>query len=345
MPHPTIAVVIPNWNDSRYITKCLRSVLEQASPPDQVIVIDDASTDNSVEVIRAIIQPFAFAQLIVNPANLGVNGAVSVGLKQVTADHVLFLSANDFVLPGIFAKAREGFSRAPEAGLWSAMAWLVNEDDAVLRLHNSPVVSLTNTVISPENCAQLAFRAGNWFTGSTLIYRREAFFSVGGFDHAYGALTDLITAWAVASRFGAAYSPEPLAAFRMHADSYCISTLKGDSRLEDVRTRLQQRGPTLAPHLFSIAFIDRLILRFRFAALRYTGGQQLAEMAADERGWKRSALLGIHRIFPRGMRKLRIALGFLVLVPFDVLPTVIYRMLGWSIVRLRFRQPAMSHSS
>ena len=182
MPHPTIAVVIPNWNDSRYIVKCLRSVLEQESPPDQVIVIDDASTDNSVEVIRSLIAPFPWAQLIVNPANLGVNGAVSTGLKHVTADHVLFLSANDFVLPGIFAKAREAFSHAPQVGLWSAMAWLVNEDNAVIRLHNGPVVSLMDAVISPEKCAQLAFRVGNWFTGSTLIYRREAFFSVGGFD-------------------------------------------------------------------------------------------------------------------------------------------------------------------
>lgn len=343
MPQPpTIAVVIPNYNDSRYIPKCLRSVLEQASPPDQVIVIDDASTDNSVALIRAVIAPHGCAQLIVNPANLGVNGAVAAGLKQVTTDYVLFLSANDFVLPGIFAKAREGFSRAPEAGLWSAMAWLVNEDDAVIRLHMSPVVAVGDTVFSADECARLAYRVGNWFTGSTLIYRREAFNSIGGFDHAYGALTDLITAWAVASRYGAAYSPEPLAAFRIHADSYCVSTLKGDSRLDDVRIRLNQRGPALSPRLFNSAFIERVILRFRFAALRYTSGHMLEEIADHASGWKRAWLQGIHRMLPRSMQTLRVAIGFLILLPFDVVPTLIYRILGWSIVRLRFRQPAVA---
>ncbi len=343
MPQPpTIAVVIPNYNDSRYILKCLRSVLEQPSPPDQVIVIDDASTDNSVAIIRSVIAPHRCAQLIVNPTNLGVNGAVAAGLQHVTADYVLFLSANDYVLPGIFAKAREGFSRSPEAGLWSAMAWLVNENDAVIRLHMSPVVAIGDTVFSADECARLAHRVGNWFTGPTLIYRREAFNSVGGFDHAYGALTDLITAWAVASRYGAAYSPEPLAAFRIHAGSYCVSTLKGDSRLDEVRLRLEQCGPALSPLLFHRAFIERLILRFRFAALRYTGGQLLEEIADYASGWKRTCLQGIHSVLPRSLQALRIAIGFLILLPFDVVPTLIYRILGWSIVRLRFRQPAVA---
>ncbi len=335
---PTIAVVIPNYNDSRYIPKCLRSVLEQPSPPDQVIVIDDASTDNSVAIIRAVIEPHRCARLIVNAANLGVNGAVAAGLQQVTADYVLFLSANDFVLPGIFAKAREGFSRSPEVGLWSAMAWLVNEDDAVIRLHMSPVVALADTVFSADECAKLAYRVGNWFTGSTLIYRRDAFNSIGGFDHAYGALTDLITAWAVASRYGAAYSPEPLAAFRIHADSYCVSTLKGDSRMDEVRIRLAQRGPALSPRLFNSAFIDRVILRFRFAALRYTGGQLLEEIADHATGWKRAWLRGIHGILPRGMQTLRVAIGFLILLPFDVVPTIVHRCFGWVIVRMRHRK-------
>lgn len=343
MPQPpTIAVVIPNYNDSRYLLQCLRSVLEQPSPPDQVIVIDDASTDNSVAIIRSAIAPHRCAQLIINPANLGVNGAVAAGLQRVTADCVLFLSANDFVLPGIFAKAREGFSRAPKAGLWSAMAWLVDEDDAVIRLHFSPVVAVGDAVFSADECARLAYRVGNWFTGSTLIYRRDAFNSIGGFDHAYGALTDLITAWAVASRYGAAYSPEPLAAFRIHADSYCVSTLKGDSRLDEVRLRLEQCGPALSPRLFHRAFIERLILRFRFAALRYTGGHLLAEIADHASGWKRAWLRGLHRILPQGMQTLRVAIGFLILLPFDVLPTLLYRILGWSIVRLRFRQPAVA---
>lgn len=186
MPQPpTIAVVIPNWNDSQYIPKCLCSVLEPPSPPDQVVVIDDASTDNSVAIIRSVIEPHRCAQLIVNPSNLGVNGTMAVGLKHVTADYVLFLSANDFVLPGIFAKARQSFLRSPDAGLWSAMAWLVNEDNAEILQHFSPVVVMGDDNFSADERAKLAHRVGNWFTGSTPIYRREAFNDVGGFDPAY----------------------------------------------------------------------------------------------------------------------------------------------------------------
>ncbi len=338
---PTIAVIIPNWNDAKYIPCCLRSILEQDAPPDQLIVVDDASTDNSVDIIRLMIAHRPSAQLLVNSANLGVYGAIDVGLRHVTSDYVLFLSANDFVLPGIFHKARSCIAPSPGVGLWSAMAWLVNEDNAVIRLHTSPVIAVQDKVFSADECIKLAYRAGNWFTGSTLMYRRDALDSAGGFDPAYGGMSDLITAWIVASRYGAAYSPEPLAAFRIHSGSYTSSTLSIISSLEKMLARLRQLGPVLSPRLFSSAFVDRTILRFRFAALRKSGGLTMQDIAAHLEGWKSVLLRGINYVVPRNMRTIRIAAGFLILLPFDVVSTLIYRVLGWSIVRLRFRQPAV----
>ncbi len=335
---PTIAVVIPNWNDSQYISCCLRSILDQDVPPDQLIVVDDASTDNSVETIRTIIAHRPGAQLHVNAANLGVYGAVEVGMRHVTSDYVLFLSANDFVLPGIFHKARKCIADAPGVGLWSAMAWLVNEDNAVIRMHSSPVIALANKVFTADECIKLAYRAGNWFTGPTLIYRRDALDSAEGFDPAYGGMSDLITAWIVASRYGAAYSPEPLAAFRMHSGSYTSSTLSIISSLEKMLDRLRQRGPLLSPRLFNSAFVERTILRFRFAALRKSGGRTMQDIAAHLEGWKSVLLRGINRALPDSLHRLRIAAGFLILLPFDALPTFFYRFLGGTIVRMRFRQ-------
>ena len=52
---PSIAVIVPNRNDSRYLTRCLRSVLDQRAPPDELIVVDDQSADDSVALIRRLI--------------------------------------------------------------------------------------------------------------------------------------------------------------------------------------------------------------------------------------------------------------------------------------------------
>src|SRR5712664_2674630 len=192
-PVPRIAVIVPNRNDSRYLPRCIRSVLEQEEPPDELIIVDDQSTDDSVSVVRALIAGQSRARLIENPVNLGTYGAVDEGLKVTRSEYVLFLSANDSVMPGLFTRARSCLARHPGAGLWSAMGWLVDEDDRLIRLHPSPVVSLRDAYIPPEQCGRLAYRLGNCAVGATLVYRRDTLEAVGGFDPAYMGLTDLVT--------------------------------------------------------------------------------------------------------------------------------------------------------
>lgn len=335
MNAPTIAVIVPNRNDSRYLRRSLRSVLDQAEGADELIVIDDQSTDDSVDVIRREIEGHANATLVVNPVNLGTNGAINEGLRRITSDYVVFLAANDFVLPGIFAHARRCFSRWPEVGLWSAMAWLVDEQDRPIRLHPSAVVALNDAFLAPERCIALARRFGNWFTGTTAIYRRTALAAVGGFDPAYGAPADLIAALTLASLHGAAYSPEPFAAIRIHRGSYSSTTLQNAERIEAMLGVLAERGPQRSPALFDADFVERTALRFRFAAVRATGGRSIPEVAPRISGWRGAALRAAGKLYPIIPGVPLTALAFLILRPFDILPTLWNRFGGWIYVRTR----------
>lgn len=337
MKEPTIAVIVPNRNDARFLPRCLRSILDQPVPPEELIVVDDQSTDDSVAVIQSLIAGNPRAQLVVNLVNMGVNRTVNDSLGRARSDYVLLLSANDFVLPGIFARAKTCLARFPGAGLWSAMSWLVDEEDRPIRLHPSPVVALSDAYFPPERCVKLAHRFGNWFTGSTLIYHRDTLRAADGFDPAYGAPSDLITALVIASQRGAAYSPEPFAAIRIHGDSYSSRTLKDVTGLEEMLERLRLRGPELSPGLFSAPFLERTALRFRFAAVRASGGRAIPEVASRLEGWNRKALLIVDRIVPATFGLVRTALAFLILRPFDILPTLWNRALGWAVVRLRFQ--------
>jgi glycosyltransferase involved in cell wall biosynthesis len=313
---PSIAVIIPNRNDARYLPRCLRSVLGQQVPPDELIVIDDQSTDDSVSVIRSLIDGHAMARLIENPNNLGVYGAVDRGLEQSGSDYALFLSANDFLLPGLIARAKSCLARAPGAGLWSAMAWLVDQDDRLLRMQSTAVPALEDAFFTPEDCRRLAWRFGNWFTGTSLVYHRKTLDAAGRFDPAYKGLADLITALTVASRRGAAYSPEPLAVIRAHA-GILSATLRDPAELEAMLERLAVRGPALSPELFTREFLARTGQRFRFAAIRAAAGGRV-------------------------LRLPRVALAFLALRPYDVIPAIWNRMLGslWIRLRSRWRAPA-----
>ena len=328
---PTIGVIIPNWNDSRFLRRCLCSVLEQKDGPDEVIVVDDRSTDDSVAVIRSIIHGHANAQLVENAANLGVYGAVAEGLKRSRSEYVLCLSANDFVLPGIFARARACLARHPGVGLWSALGWLVDEEDRPLRRLPTPIVASQDSYFSPEDCRSLAWRVGNWFTGTTLIYRRAALDAVGGFDPAFEGLSDLLAALAIASREGAAYSPIPLAVVRTHAGSYISATLGNASGIELILERLREYGPRTAPRLFTPRFIDRTARRFRYGAVRSSGDN--ISVVAQSLGPRRGrALIWACRILPGGLHGFRAALAFLILRPFDLVPAL-HSRLGAVLVR------------
>ncbi len=334
---PGIAVIVPNRNDSRYLPRCIRSILEQKDPPDELIVVDDQSTDNSVAVIRSLIAGQQRARLIQNPVNLGTHGAMDEGMKISRSEYVLFLSANDFLLPGIFARARSCLARHPGVGLWSAMGWLVDEEDRLIRLHVSPVVSLRDAYIPPEQCARLAYRLGNWFVGATLVYRRDAVEAAGKFDPAYMGLCDLVTTLIVASRRGAVYSPVPFGASRIHSGSYLSRTLTDNANLEAILDRLRERGPPLAPGLFTKAFLERTAHRFRFASVRASKGGNISHIATKYSGLRRFAFNGFERMLPPGFHRARVALTFIVLCPFDVLPALWNRLLGSAVVLLLLR--------
>ena len=332
---PSIAVVVPNWNDARHLPRCLRSVLDQESPPDELIVVDDASTDDSVATIKSLIAGNPRAQLFENAVNQGTNRTINASLERVRSEYVLLLSANDFVLPGIFSRARACLARFSHAGLWSAMSWLVDGEGRTIRLHPSPVVALEDVFLQPEHCVKLAYRVGNWFTGSTLIYHRDTLRSVGGFDPAYGAPSDFLAALTVASLRGAAYTPEPLGGFRIHEGSYSSRDLNEIAGLDAMVVHLRSRGAQLSPNLFSVPFCDRISSRYRFAAVRASGSELLLNVATREHGWRNVALRIVDRAIPQCLRKVRVGLAFLILRPFDLWPTLVNRILGWAIVRLR----------
>jgi glycosyltransferase involved in cell wall biosynthesis len=302
---PSIAVVVPNRNDSRYLPRCLRSRLEQDDPPDEVIVVDDQSTDDSVAVIRSLIAGHSRAQLLQNPERLGTNGALNRGFDASRSEYVLFLSSNDFVLPGLFARARAGLARHRGAGLWSALGWLVDEDDRVIRLHRSPVISLRDTYISPEDCVRTTYRVGNWSVGSTLIFHRAALDGAGRFDPAYMGLADLVATLIVAARKGVVYSPVPFGASRVHPGSNLSRTLTGEN-LERILARLGEGGFPADTGLHTGRFQRRLARRLRFAAARSSSSSRL-----------------------------RVVLSFLLLCPFDVFPALWNRLLGSAFVLLR----------
>lgn len=103
MSLPTVSVIIPNYNREMLIGETLANLLAQSLPPHEIIVVDDGSTDKSVEVIRS----FGDKIRLIQQANQGPGTARNAGLKIATGEFIQFQDSDDlFCLNKLAAQAK-----------------------------------------------------------------------------------------------------------------------------------------------------------------------------------------------------------------------------------------------
>ncbi len=91
----SLTVVVPNYNKSEYLEKCIESVLGQTCRPGAVIIVDDGSTDNSGEIIDRLTKRYPDVRAHYKPKNSGVSNTRNVGLSLVDTEYVTFIDADD----------------------------------------------------------------------------------------------------------------------------------------------------------------------------------------------------------------------------------------------------------
>jgi succinoglycan biosynthesis protein ExoO len=101
------SVVIPAYNVSGIIGRAIRSAAAQALPPLEILVIDDCSTDDTVEVVRALGREIPSVRLLSTPVNGGPSAARNVGLREAKADWIALLDSDDAWKPGRLKRLSE----------------------------------------------------------------------------------------------------------------------------------------------------------------------------------------------------------------------------------------------
>lgn len=116
----TISFIITTFNIRPYIQQCLESLRPCLRPGDQVILVDDGSTDGTDEVVRNFIEQRGFGREVRwTPVWLGTNtiGGVgipgNIGLDHVECDTVFFVDGDDYLIPDAFLKARQDYEANP----------------------------------------------------------------------------------------------------------------------------------------------------------------------------------------------------------------------------------------
>jgi glycosyltransferase involved in cell wall biosynthesis len=264
-----LSVIVPNYNHAKLIPRALRAFLDQNPPAKEIIVIDDGSTDDSVAVIERIAQRHPSIRLIRHPANRGIVAAVRSGLDVATGEYLLFGSADDYVLPGLYERADAALRANPGAALFCSGVGLVDNDNRLIGLRPVTAPRVTAGYLSPADVRRAVRGTDFWYLGTTTIYRRRFLAEAGYFDPKLGSIGDTLTNRLLAFRHGFCFDPTVLGVYNKDPDSFsarsALSVSGSLGMLEAAREWILTKLPEDVREEQRILFDRRM--RFGFARL------------------------------------------------------------------------------
>lgn len=262
---PTFAALIPNYNDSAQIATALNCALNQTIPFDEIIIIDDASTDNSVEIIEGLIAEIPQARLYRNERNRGVVATVNRGFSLVKSDYVHPISANDLYANNIVECGHRMLARFPDAMMISGNASLLEavtgkpHADMIVRLPQEEAFISAADYIAQNHVAPVSL------CGGANTISREAYQALGGQDKALAWYADWFLYFLMGFTHGFAYVPRILTTFRLEGEkSYSHARFdwkKEKPVLAHMLVMLPKRYPQQARHFKEAAIFPHYNLR------------------------------------------------------------------------------------
>lgn len=149
---PKVSVIIPNFNNARYIESAIMSVLQQTLQEIEVIVVDDCSTDNSWEVIQELAKKDRRIKILKNPENSGAGLSRNNGLDIATGEYVKFLDSDDTMDRDVL-EVMYNAAKAQKARIVGGYMQAVNKDGSVRK--RNPLFykisdMLSTKIITPE---------------------------------------------------------------------------------------------------------------------------------------------------------------------------------------------------
>jgi glycosyltransferase involved in cell wall biosynthesis/predicted SAM-dependent methyltransferase len=262
-PRPTISVVIPLYNGAHYIERALQSVFRQTLPPDEIILVDDGSTDNGIEIVGRMNAP-GIVRLL-RKANGGQSEARNHGVAYSSGEIISFLDQDDVWYPDHLATLVTPFGQSRRRPLGWVYSNVDHIDDAGDMVSHSFLSNLPTR--HPKTSVAECIRHDMFVLPSASLILRKAFDAVGGFDiRLSGYEDDDLFLRLFRAGYDNAYINEALSQWRIYSTSSSYTPQMDRSGIIYARKlfALFPDEPTMH-HYYSS---DLLVPRFFHTALR-----------------------------------------------------------------------------
>lgn len=262
---PLISVSIPVYNGERTIRETIESVLHQTIPDLELIIINDGSSDRTLEVVSEIEDP---RLRVFSYPNAGQAASRNLGLSQARGDYISFIDADDLWTPDKLEAQFNALQANPDAAVAYSWTDWIDESGNFLRpasrgTHSGDVLAilLLNDFIG---------------SGSNALIRTEALRAVGGFDESLPPAEDWDLWLRLARRYCFVAVPQPHVLYRQLTQSASVNVWK----MEQSSLKIIDRAFREAPE--SLQYLKRSSLGNRYKYLTF---KSLDGLPNRSRGW------------------------------------------------------------
>jgi glycosyltransferase involved in cell wall biosynthesis len=199
---PLVSIVTPSFNQARFLEATIQSVLSQSYPRLEYIIVDGASTDGSLDIIRKYSDRLAWW---VSEKDKGQTDALNKGFAQAKGDILAWLNSDDTYLPGAVASAVQYFQESPKPGLVYGDTNFINEAGQIIGKFRAAQTDLHRLRQGYVHIPQQA-----------AFFHGDLWHSVGPLDPSFYFAMDYDLWVRIAARSQVKYVPQTWANFRLH---------------------------------------------------------------------------------------------------------------------------------
>jgi glycosyltransferase involved in cell wall biosynthesis len=203
---PSVSVVIPCYNQGRFLRDAIESVLRQTYPASEIFVVNDGSTDETAAVARSFPRVRYLEQ-----RNQGAPVARNAGLHASVGDFLIFLDADDRLRPDAIAIGVEALAAHPEWAFVTGCVRVVDE--------NGSPQYVPSQQHPTGDAYRYLLRSNYIWTPGAVMYRHDVLRAMNGFDRSAGASADYELNLRIARRFPVGGHREVVLEYRQHPGS------------------------------------------------------------------------------------------------------------------------------
>jgi len=231
-----VSICIPTYNSARYLKQCLDSIAAQTYKHVEVIISDNASTDDTVSIISEYVNRYGF-KLNINPVNIGAGENFNKLIGFAKGKYIAIYHADDVYDDSIVEESVGILDENETVGLAGTMGNIMNEDGELFNTMRLPrhLKKLSKTIYTFEEALSGIVKRGWFFVTPSIMVRKKVYDELGVFDtRSYVSAGDYAFWMKVASKYNVAIIDKKLMNYRVHKNQGTEREVRMNTGVADI---------------------------------------------------------------------------------------------------------------